>query len=192
MVEFEEPAEGQYDIWVGSYSSGEMIAGTLYITELGLEPDDITGGGTGGGELDYTLDPNFGEAELESGFVPDPYEVVVASGGSVDVWDLGLGEGCTGYATSAPDFRIHWSGPSDELRIFFVPDEAGDDVTLVVNTATAGWACNDDYSGFDPLVALKEPAAGQYDIWIGSRSPGEFIVGTLYVTEMCYGPDHLP
>jgi hypothetical protein len=194
LLEIENPPQGQTAIWVGSFSSDEFIGGTLYITEQDLGPEDYAGEhpSGNGGQLDYSLQPNFGEVDLESGFAPDPYDVALISGGSIGIEALGLGDGCTGYATSAPDFRIHWSGLSAELRVFFVPDEAGDDVTLVVNTATAGWACNDDYSGFDPLVALKEPAAGQYDIWIGSRMAGEFIVGTLYITEMSYGPDHLP
>jgi hypothetical protein len=33
-VDFSNPASGQYDIWVGSYSSGTSVGGTLSITEL--------------------------------------------------------------------------------------------------------------------------------------------------------------
>lgn len=32
-VDFNSPQSGRYDIWVGSFSSGYMIGGTLYITE---------------------------------------------------------------------------------------------------------------------------------------------------------------
>ena len=139
--------------------------------------------------LDYTLEPNFGEVELESGFVPDPHEVMIVSGGDVDIDELDLGEGCTGYATSAPDFRIFLSGNSPAIRIFFVPDEEGEDATLVVNTATAGWVCNDDYSGWDPLVEIEDPPDGQYDVWVGSWSSSDFISGRLFITELDLGPD---
>jgi hypothetical protein len=33
-VDFQNPSSGVYDIWVGSYSSGQTVPGTLYITEL--------------------------------------------------------------------------------------------------------------------------------------------------------------
>lgn len=33
-VDINRPARGQYDIWVGSYRSGEAIRGTLHITEM--------------------------------------------------------------------------------------------------------------------------------------------------------------
>jgi len=38
MVIFEDPIEGQYDIWVGSYQRGESIVGELGITELDIDP----------------------------------------------------------------------------------------------------------------------------------------------------------
>lgn len=34
MVIMRNPLEGQYDVWIGSYSSGDSISGTLYFTEL--------------------------------------------------------------------------------------------------------------------------------------------------------------
>ncbi|MBN1954120.1 MAG: hypothetical protein JW900_03615 [Anaerolineae bacterium] len=140
------------------------------------------------GGLDFMLEPNFGEIDLESGFLPDPYEIALISGGSVDVDTLGIGSDCTGYATSSPDYRIHWSGSSSRLRIFFVPDTAGDDATLIINNPSGGWLCNDDYSDWNPLVEINDPDEGQYDIWVGSYSGTDFIAGTLYVTELDLGP----
>jgi hypothetical protein len=40
MVELTNPSQGVYDIWVGSYGSGDYVPGTLYITELSLDPGD--------------------------------------------------------------------------------------------------------------------------------------------------------
>ncbi|MGD1991951.1 MAG: hypothetical protein PVI59_02050 [Anaerolineae bacterium] len=180
-VEIDEPVEGQYDIWVGSYSSEGFVGGTLYITERQLSTS----------ELDFSAEPNFGTLELESGFTPDPQEVEVVSGGTVDVASLQLDGDCTGYATGAPDFRINWTGASANLRIFFVAD-GGEDATMIINDATASWYCNDDYAGLDPLVDIQNPPEGQYDIWVGSHSSDEFIPGTLYITEMDYTPQDLP
>ena len=38
LIILENPPEGQYDIWVGSYQRGQFISGKLSITELGLKP----------------------------------------------------------------------------------------------------------------------------------------------------------
>ena len=38
LILLEDPAEGQYDIWVGSYERGQFIRGVISITELGLQP----------------------------------------------------------------------------------------------------------------------------------------------------------
>ena len=34
QFDFQDPASGLYDVWVGSYQSGAEIDGTLYVTEL--------------------------------------------------------------------------------------------------------------------------------------------------------------
>ncbi|MGQ9910530.1 MAG: SH3 domain-containing protein [Candidatus Flexifilum sp.] len=33
-IDFNNPTSGRYDIWIGSYSSGTFIPGTLYVTEI--------------------------------------------------------------------------------------------------------------------------------------------------------------
>jgi serine protease Do len=38
LVVLTQPRAGQYDIWVGSYSMGEGITGTLYISETNRAP----------------------------------------------------------------------------------------------------------------------------------------------------------
>ena len=133
-------------------------------------------------ELDYAADPDFGTVVLQAGFTLDPNVSEISSfGGVVDA--SYLGGDCVGYADRAPDVRLMWSGTSDELRIFFTED-AGEDASLVMNLPDATWVCNDDYAGsLDPVIVLKNPPEGQYDIWIGSYQPNQFISGTLSVTE---------
>ncbi|MCP4542480.1 MAG: hypothetical protein GY832_35610 [Chloroflexi bacterium] len=193
MVELANAKSGQYDIWVGSYSADEYIVGTLYVTEMDYDPSNLPEGGAssdGGDGLDISLEPGFGTADLESGFQPDPHEVALISGGSVDV-AAELGSDCGGYAASAPDYRINLTSGSDLLRIFFVAGEE-EDSTLIVNGPSGDWYCNDDFAGYDPMIELESAVSGQYDIWVGSYSDGEFIVGTLYITEMDYDPGNLP
>ncbi|MBN1179612.1 MAG: hypothetical protein JXD18_10390 [Anaerolineae bacterium] len=194
LIELDTPPEGQYDIWVGSYSAEDFIEGTLYITELGLDPASVeenTGGTVDAGALDFTQPATFGEEEIAAGFLPDPFTVDIVSGGAVNVNNLDMGM-CRGHAAVAPDFRFFWSGDAATLRIFFVPEDEGEDTTLIINTPSADWACNDDYAMFDPLVEFENPAAGQYDVWVGSYMQDELIAGTLYITELDYDPDNLP
>jgi serine protease Do len=187
MVELANPTAGTYDIWVGSYSSGTFVPGTLRITELDLMPNaSAPDPGSSTGTLNFSLAPTFGERTLNAGFTPDPFEQAITSGGTVNV--SYLGSGCTGFATSAPDFRLRWTGTSSRLRIMFIASTAGQDTTLIVNTPTATWACNDDYNGLNPMVEFTSPAAGQYDIWIGSYSSGQYISGTLKITELNITP----
>lgn len=175
---------GRYDIWVGSYSSGESISGTLTITEYNTQPG-TTGGGSQGGSLDTSADPHFGSVRLAAGFTPDPHEVRIVSGGSVDVSGLGLCSSCTGFASTAPDFKLYWSGNTDDLRVYFEADERGDDATLIINTPDGTWIGNDDaFDGtVNPMLLLRGYGPGQYDIWVGSYSSGDNISGKLVITE---------
>jgi hypothetical protein len=193
MVELQGVQSGQYDIWVGSYSPEEYIMGRLYITELDYDPSNVLEElpSDGGGSLDVSLEPSFGSVSLSSGFQPDPHEVVLISGGGVDVYAMDLGSECGGYAANAPDYRIRVEGSLARLRIFFVADEE-QDATIIVNDPYGNWYCNDDYSGWDPMVELQGVESGQYDIWVGSYSVEEYIVGTLYITELDYSPDNVP
>jgi serine protease Do len=105
----------------------------------------------------------------------------VISGGSVNV--NYLGGGCVGWAAAAPDVRINWSG-SGFLRFYFISDDGGD-TALVVNDPNLNWSCNDDSFGtFDPTVDYTASVDGAYDIWVASFSEGDFVSGTLFVTEL--------
>jgi S1-C subfamily serine protease len=182
MVIVSDPAQGQYDIWVGSYSAGNFISGTLYISELSLDPATMDRG-----SLDFSRDPYFGTVTLRAGFTPDPSTATIVAGGPIDVSDLG--NQCVGHASSAPDFRLHWRGRSSELRIFFEADDDGD-ATLIVNRPDGSWSCNDDarIGTLDPMVVIGSPVEGQYDIWVGSYRRNTYIPGTLKITELQLSP----
>jgi hypothetical protein len=70
----------------------------------------------------------------------------------------------------------------------FVAATAGQDTTLIVNTANGTWMCNDDYGGRNPMVEINNPQPGQYDIWVGSYTSGQYISGTLRITELDITP----
>lgn len=188
MVEIASPAAGEYDIWVGSWTKDEIVSGTLSVTEGYFDPTQPYGylppvEQPTGDALDLGAPPVFGEINLASGFDNDPFSIEVTSGGSVDVMAQNLGpDFCNGYTNRAPSFRIHWTGRSDRLSIFFTAG-AGEDTTLVVNDPSGQWRCNDDWAGLDPGVTFYDPLQGQYDIWVGSYNQGMFATGTLYITQ---------
>lgn len=198
-IDLNSPSNGTYDIWVGSFSSGRFISGTLYITELSsVNPTSTRGISitlptrtpvpqppppvSNSGRLDYTLAANYGVVNLRSGFLPDPYSYSMTSGGSVSISSFLTGNECRGYATSAPDLQLNLQGTSRLLRFFFVSTR---DTTLVVNDARGNWYCDDDSFGtLDPTIDLSNAGAGSYDVWIGSFVSGQFNSGRLYITEL--------
>lgn len=189
-ISLNDQTEGRFDIWVGRYSQGELMPGTLYISELSDESDtDLLSGlfddddNTG---LSWSADANYGEVELSEYFVPDPHEIGVRAGGRVDVAAQGYSDECTGYASRAPDVTLRWEGRTDDLSLYFVADDASEDTTLIVNTSTGEWVCNDDAHmlTLNPQVHLDRSTEGRFDIWVGTYSEGESISGTLHVTEL--------
>ena len=130
--------------------------------------------------LNYSLPANYGSTALTSGFVPDPHTVGITSGGPVDV--SYLGSGCSGFATSAPDFSVNYtSGAFPTLRFYFI---GSGDTTMVINSPSGSYNCVDDSFGtLNPTIDFNSPSSGRYDVWIGSYASGAFVSGTLYVTE---------
>jgi hypothetical protein len=131
--------------------------------------------------LNFSLPPNYGSTRLTSGFVPDPFTVGITSGGSVNV--SYLGGGCTGFATSAPDYSVTYTrGSFPMLRFYFV---GSGDTTMIINTPGGNYVCVDDSFGtLNPTIDFNSPSSGRYDIWIGSYQQGTNITGTLYITEV--------
>ena len=200
MVILDEAQNGRYDIWVASYSEGEYISGTLGISELSsVGPSGYTPPAasttqpqaSGRARLDFSATALSGVVNLQAGFTPDPYEMRLISGGSVDVSDMQIGLGCRGFAGTAPDVSLQWGGSSSNFRIFFESERSGGDTVLIINTPNGDWICNDDaFSGtLNPMLDLSGYGEGRYDIWVASYSRDEFIPGLLTITELNYQPE---
>lgn len=189
LLMLENPQQGQYDIWVGSYEEDTYIEGNLYIIDLLAFSETIETSDTGfthEASLDYELEPTYGIESLEEGFTPDPFEVPVISGGSIAVEMFSLGMDCLGYASEAPDYRLHWTGSTSDLRITFIPDTPGDDTVLIINTSEGIWICNDDAHGetVNPEILLRGIPEGQFDIWVASYDEDTYHAGKLIITEL--------
>ena len=129
---------------------------------------------------------NFGVHALRAGFTPDPKEVTVTSGGSLDAGSMSLGSGCRGHVTAQPDAIVRWSGTSSNLRIGFRANTAGEDTTIIVRDPRGRYHCHDDVSSDNrnPIVDIASPRAGRYRVWVGSYSSGENVSGKLLITEL--------
>lgn len=120
---------------------------------------------------DYSLTPTYDTYTLNGGFLPDPYELDVVAGGSVEASNVG----CSGYISNAPDVRLMWNGGSIGIGA-----RSSSDTTLVINAPDGNWYCSDDVDGFNPYLNLS--GAGQYDIWIGTYDGGT-ANAVVYATE---------
>jgi len=129
---------------------------------------------------DYNATPNYGDITLSPGFTPDPHLVSLRAGGTVSA--NSAASGCSGFITSAPDFRLNWSGKGSlNLKISVVSNS---DTTLVVNGPNGEWYCDDD-SGDEtnPVVTLGS-VSGRYEIWIGTYASGETKPAVLSISEL--------
>ena len=134
---------------------------------------------------------NFGRGNLRGGFMPDPFTQNIRSGGNIDTSRLSLAPGCRGYVTAQPDYILNYQNAASFIRFFFRASQAGGprngrDTTLVINDANGRWHCDDDGGGnFNPMVDIRNPPSGQYDIWVGTYDgSGQYVAGTLGITEL--------
>ena len=133
---------------------------------------------------DFTLEPGFGSVSLENGFTPDPYDVDLVSGGSIDAATIG----CAGMIANAPDFRLDYMAGDVFPLILSVTSSS--DTTLVVNMPDGNWACDDDSAGdLNPMLEFTQPMSGQYDIWVGAFGGGNE-EATLHISEIMAGASY--
>lgn len=132
---------------------------------------------------------NFGSLTLAGGFSPDPHEVSVVSGGQLAVHEQGIVPAnsglCRGHVTPQPDLIFQYESPRDFLRFYVRASGDHHDTTLVVRAPDGRWYCADDEGGnLHPLLDLTAPAAGRYELWVGSYSAEDQVGAVLYVTEL--------
>jgi len=163
LLHIEDPESGLYIVFVGGYTQNEYRDATLHISEL---PPDLF---DSEGRPNITLDPRFGRIELAPGFSPDPRNVEVRAGGEIDV-DV---DTCSvGYVSDAASIELSFGGSGgSELHIYA---RSGEDITLLVNSPSGDWLCDDDSLGDgDPILSIPAAAAGVYDIWVGTYNGDE-------------------
>lgn len=189
MIRLDNPRSGNYNIWVGTYSSGTLRPANLLITELSSVAGRQSGGGAsgggggggGGGNVpNWRANPLFGSVNLNAGFTPDPFRRDLQAGGNTDVSNMI--NGCRGFINAgAPDVDLYYQAGSLPLHIRAA---SGSDTTLVVRAPDGQWYCNDDRVGLDPLVSFGNPQSGMYNIWVGIYGSGRTAPAQLRITEL--------
>ncbi len=124
----------------------------------------------------WQLQPSFGTMRLNWGFMPDPRNVNLVAGGPVRTQH----GGCSAYVAQNPSVRLHYAAGRHPL---YISAMSGADTTLLVNLPNGQWMCNDDTNGFNPVIHLPRPLAGQYDIFVGTYNGGT-APATLSVSEL--------
>jgi hypothetical protein len=175
LVRFNNPQSGRYDVWVGTYSTGAGVPASLFVSEIGEFTRDTAGVSrqpVRSSGLDISRVARFGNASLNGGFLPDPYERSVTAGGSVSISDAVGGQAsgsCRGYTTAEPTLELNYSGGSN----LFIYTHGDADTTLAINGPDGRWHCSDDEIGTDAGLAFYGGQSGVYDIYVGTYSRGE-------------------
>lgn len=126
--------------------------------------------------------PHFGQVNLNSGFLPDPYIVNVTAGGANAISRC-INGGWAGYVSTRPDFDLYWNGGASQLTI---AAESGADTVLLINDPNGNWHWSDDYRGLNPAVTFRNPLQGLYDIWVGTYDGRRGQGARLVITEYNY------
>ncbi|WP_029415860.1 hypothetical protein [Brevundimonas bacteroides] len=113
---------------------------------------------------------------LSAGFLPDPIETSVVSGGGNDASDIG--GSCVGMIADSPDVVVNFDSNGGTLSFSHV---SGGDTSLVINAPNGRYYCNDDANGLNPVVTFGSAQSGQYDVWVGAV--GSPAGGTLQISE---------
>lgn len=124
--------------------------------------------GTGAARAqDYSQAATYGDYTISG--AGQTHEIEVVAGGETDA--AGLGGACVGQIATAPDIQLSLDSGGAPLTITVASDF---DSTLVINTATGDWVCDDDSAGgLNARVEIANPTTGVYDIWVGAFSEDE-------------------
>ena len=126
--------------------------------------------------LDYSAPAIYGDVSLTP---PDTVEVLVTGGGIVDISRIDMidatGGNCSGFASPAPDLRVHFSNdPFHRLHLSVVDTHAY--FKLVVRIPDGEFSCVD---GTGPQFFAGD---GTYDVWVASSSANTSVNATLRVS----------
>ena len=135
--------------------------------------------------VDAFAEATYGTLLVQAGRRPEGHTAAGIAGGPMDV--ANVIDGCRGWVSTPPDYRIRWTGRAESLGITFRATESAastDDTTLTIRTPDGRWFCNDDSAGsMDPMIIIDDPEPGDYTAWAGSYIKDAYIEGELLVLD---------
>ncbi|MFY0636420.1 hypothetical protein [Maricaulis maris] len=141
-----------------------MLSKTLLATSLAVMAGVATAGLAEGQTA--AREPVSGTLRLDPSQGPQRFDMSISAGGDIEADDLG--RDCAGEIADAPSLRLHYGSGGDMLRVFAMSNT---DTSLVIQTPSGDWLCNDDaMGGLDPILSLSSPQEGEYNIWVGRVS----------------------
>ena len=155
--------------------AGLILAGTASLAgaQKGAEP---------------TAGPNvrtparYATVNLSSGFTPDPHEIRIDAGGSLDIMGARLGDECVGWIDGTrADVTLHYIAGRFPL---YISAASYADTTLVLRDPDGRWLCNDDLEGLNPGIVIQRPTSGEYRIWVGTLDRGPPQQALLRISEV--------
>jgi hypothetical protein len=200
-VEISEPVTGTYDVWVGSTVATDLIPGFLvFTTRSDMNAAKLTLGSlvkrpaapevipmrdrlvNAAKRLEEANAAVKAAAVLKAGGKPATKDIT--ADGDLPAPELQTGDTlCGGLVTIEPNYAFDWSGDAKALNLLV---EANGDTTLLVKAPDGSFLCADDADGsknLNPLLAISEPAAGRYLVWVGRVDPSKPVTGKLTLTE---------
>ena len=177
IVAFDAPRDGNYNIWVGVHGESRLAPAELRISEI----DPRGTGSSGSGRPNWSAAPTYETVNLTAGFRPDPWRRHLQAGGRHDI-GASVGGQCVGYINAAaPDIDLNYEAGSLSLHFHAV---ASADTTLAVLDPDGTWYCNDDGIGLDPVVTIRNPRSGNYNVWLGVHGSARYESAELRISEI--------
>lgn len=196
IVTLEDPAEGNYEIYVGSVGVEGPAHGVLAFTEIDIaeeistldlaplldrqdrpDPAEFSLPTIDLSRLRATQAGAFGDAELADGF--ETIEVTAVAGGEHPVFgETENGTICAGFFSIVPAYSFTWDGGGE----FTVHFEGEENASLLLVTPD-GVVChdNDEDGNLNPVIDILDGAEGEYDVHIGSFDPNSVVLGSLTI-----------
>lgn len=184
---FTNPQSGQYDVWIGTFSSGVTFDAVFAVTETvndGSAPLAENSIGTmyaAAAAPDYYASSG-GDIELVSGFTPDPYQEQVMAGGGNDA--SAYSGGCVGFVDGQPTRTVSYTASGQLPLIFSVSSMV--DTTLMIVGPNGQTYCDDDGGNgtLNPSIRFAAPLSGTYSVYVGTYSSGPYQPAMLNVSEL--------
>lgn len=209
VVSIANPADGPYAVYVGAFDASTLAYGWLGITQATAEQLDIARANLSPmlmvrpaqqappaiqralSELLSTAAPIFGSADLDAGF--GSLTVSATGAGSLPILDFPFDNAtCDGFINLTPSYRFDLASDLPALTVLFNGEA---DAVLAVRLPDGTFVCNSQVTvdNLNPALSFENAAAGDYTVWIGSRSPADVALGTLVISEdPAAQPDVLP